>query len=112
MKELETRATEAASTFLRRRGYAVLETGWESEAGTADIVAEDGDALVSVRVQVRLGAGSAFPAGGGASERTEREGVALVYLAEYIKLFRLLRGMGPAELARRKVNSPPPCRSA
>ena len=86
MKELETRATEAASTFLRRRGYAVLETGWESEAGTADIVAEDGDALVFVRVRVRWGAGSAFPAEGGASERDECERVALAYLAEYGKV--------------------------
>lgn len=32
MKELKTSAVQAASRFLSRRGYDVLETGWESTA--------------------------------------------------------------------------------
>ena len=60
MKELKVSATQAASRFLSRRGYDILATSWKSKAGTADIV-ERRDA----------------------AERTERELVALAYLAEY-----------------------------
>lgn len=60
MEELETRAVKAACRFFDRRGYDVLETGWECAAGTADIVAEDGDTLVFVKVRVRTGAEGFF----------------------------------------------------
>lgn len=81
MEEVKTSAAQAASRFLSHRGYDVLETGWKSEAGTADIVARDGDALVFARVSVRPGG---FPAEGrGALDRWGRERVALAYLAEH-----------------------------
>lgn len=84
MKELKTSAVKAASRYLDRKGYTVLEVGWKSEAGEADVVAKDGDALVFVKVRARTGAKAGFPAeGNGAAERAEREKVALAYLAEY-----------------------------
>ena len=81
MKELKERATEAVSRFLDRRGYIVLETNWKSEAGTADIVAEDGCRLVFVKVSARDGAASGLPV-----ERhgaAEREKVTLAWLAKH-----------------------------
>ena len=84
MKELKTNAVQAASRFLSRRGYDVLATGWKGAEGTADIVAKDGEALVFVKVRARSGAESGFPSERrDAAERTERELVALAYLAEY-----------------------------
>lgn len=84
MKELKTSAVQAASRFLSRRGYDVLATGWKGKAGTADIVAKDGEALVFVKVRARSGAESGFPSERrDAAERTERELVALTYLAEH-----------------------------
>ena len=56
MKELKVSATQAASRFLSRRGYDILATSWKSKAGTADIVAKDGEALVFVKVRARSGA--------------------------------------------------------
>ncbi len=50
MSNLSISATEAASRYLGHRGYTVLETGWTCPAGTADIVAKDGDTIVFVDV--------------------------------------------------------------
>lgn len=84
MEELKTRAAKAASRFLDRRGYAVLEAGWASEAEAGDIVAQDGDTLVFVKVRARTGAATGFPAEAhGEVERAERELLALAYLAEH-----------------------------
>lgn len=84
MEELKMRAAKAASRFLDRRGYAVLEAEWDSEAETGDIVAQDGDTLVFVKVNARTGAETGFAAEPrGEAERTERELLALAYLAEH-----------------------------
>lgn len=84
MEELEMRAAKAVCMFLSRRGYDVLETGWECAAGTADIVAEDCNTLIFVKVHARTGAESGFSSEPhGARERAERELVALAYLAEH-----------------------------
>ncbi len=82
MSSFDERAKQAAASFLRNRGYAVIEEGWASPAGTADIVAEDGGTLVFVDVKARRGADGGFaPEGVGAAERARRETVALAYLA-------------------------------
>ena len=61
MSNLKTKATKAASRFLERCGYDVLETGWKCAAGTTDIVAEDGDVLVFVDVSARDSIDRGFP---------------------------------------------------
>lgn len=46
MSNLNDKATKAASRYLEHRGYTVLETAWKCPAGTCDVIAEDGDAIV------------------------------------------------------------------
>lgn len=84
MSNLNTKATKAASCFLERRGYDVLETNWKCPAGTSDIVAEDGDVLVFVDVSARGSADRGFPTESCSQQaRTRREMVALAYLTEH-----------------------------
>ena len=84
MSNVKTKATKAASRFLERCGYDVLETGWKCAAGTTDIVAEDGDVLVFVDVSARDGIDRGFPTDSCSQEnRVRREMVALAYLAEH-----------------------------
>ena len=49
MEDLKTRGTMAASRFLSRRGYEVLEEGWRSGAGECEVIALDGDVLAFVK---------------------------------------------------------------
>ena len=82
MEDLKTRGTMAASRFLSRRGYEVLEEGWRSGAGECEVIALDGDVLAFVKVRVRSDAAKGFPVErGGACEREERERIAVDYLA-------------------------------
>lgn len=84
MSNLKTKATKAASRFLERCGYDVLETGWKCAAGTTDIVAEDGDVLVFVDVSARDSIDRGFPTESCSQEtRARREMVALAYLSEH-----------------------------
>lgn len=84
MSNLKTKATKAASRFLERCGYDVLETGWKCPAGTTDIVAEDGDMLVFVDVSARDNIDRGFPTESRSQEtRARREMVALAYLSEH-----------------------------
>lgn len=81
MKNLKTRGTMAASRFLCRQGYEVLEEDWQGDAGNCGIIALDGDTLVFVEVSIRSNAGKGFPAErSGAGERTRREAIAIEYL--------------------------------
>lgn len=84
MSNLKTKATKAASRFLERCGYDVLETSWKCPAGTTDIVAEDGDMLVFVDVSARDSIHCGFPTESRSQEtRARREMVALAYLSEH-----------------------------
>lgn len=73
MSNLNDKATKAASRYLEHRGYTVLETAWKCPAGTCDVIAEDGDAIVFVDVSERCNAGV----------RERREMVALAWFAEH-----------------------------
>ena len=61
MSNLNDKATKAASRYLEHRGYTVLETAWKCPAGTCDVIAEDGDAIVFVDVSARRDADKSFP---------------------------------------------------
>lgn len=52
MKNLHERAVEAASRFVERKGYEVLDRNWSCEgvAGRLDLVAMDEDAIVFIDV--------------------------------------------------------------
>lgn len=49
--ELQEKAVKAATRFIERKGYELLEAGWTSPEGTRiDLVANDEDALVFIDV--------------------------------------------------------------
>lgn len=84
MSNLSISATEAASRYLGHRGYTVLETAWTCPAGTADIVAKDGDIIVFADVSSRDSAERGFPSEScGKKARTKRESIAIAWLAEH-----------------------------
>ena len=84
MSNLSISATEAASRYLGHRGYTVLETGWTCPAGTADIVAKDGDILVFADVSSRDSVERGFPSESRSKKvRTQRENIAIAWLAEH-----------------------------
>ena len=47
-----------AREYLRRKGYAILESNWSTTFGELDIVAKRRDVLVFVEVKTRRGAGT------------------------------------------------------
>ena len=84
MSNLNDKATKAASRYLEHRGYTVLETAWKCPAGTCDVIAEDGDAIVFVDVSARRDADKGFPTERcSAGVRERREMVALAWFAEH-----------------------------
>lgn len=84
MSNLNDKATKAASRYLEHRGYTVLETAWKCPAGTCDVIAEDGGAIVFVDVSARRDGGKGFPTERcGAGVRERREMVALAWFAEH-----------------------------
>lgn len=84
MSNLNEKATQAASRYLKHRGYTVLETAWKCPAGTCDVIAEDGDAIVFVDVSVRRDADKGFPSERcNAGVRERREMIALAWFAEH-----------------------------
>ena len=91
MKDLKERAIKATKLFLERRGYEVIETGWECPAGAIDVVATDDEALVFVEVSVRDAAEGGFPEGSGPKDRGRRETAVIAYLADHEGVDRPVR---------------------
>ena len=61
-----------------------METGWTCPAGTADIVAKDGDTIVFADVSSRDSAERGFPSDSRTKKtRTKRENIAIAWLAEH-----------------------------
>lgn len=56
--EVNAKSVEASKTFLRRRGYEILDP----DPVGCEIVAKEGDCIVFVRVFARSGAETGFPA--------------------------------------------------
>lgn len=84
MDNLNARATEAATRFLIRQGYSVLDTNWSCPAGTASIVAESDSAIAFIDVNARGSAAKGFPPECRTEEeRTQRENIAIAWLAKH-----------------------------
>lgn len=84
MFELKQEAIKAASTFLTRRGYEVLETEWTSEdGGSIGVVALDEDTIVFCDVEARHGYDKGMPAEGGEASRQRMEINAARWLGEH-----------------------------
>lgn len=83
-QELGARGEEAATRFLRRRGYEIVERNWACFAGEADIVAIDGEVLVFAEVKTRRGIERGFPSEAVDRAKQERyERIALAYLRDH-----------------------------
>ena len=54
-KDLGDAAEERAVSFLKARGYAIVERNFRGKVGELDIVAKDGDTIVFVEVRSRSG---------------------------------------------------------
>lgn len=50
---LKQRGEDAATAYLNRSGFCVVERNWHCDAGVIDIVALDGDTIVLVDVKTR-----------------------------------------------------------
>lgn len=83
-KTLAMRGEEAAAQYLVKRGYEVIERDWECHAGTADIIARDGDTLVFAEVKTRTDLLSGFPSEAITKEKRQRyEKIACAYAADH-----------------------------
>lgn len=82
MNDLNAKAKQAAESFLSRRGYDILDDGWEDPSGIVDIVAREGDVLVFAKVTVTRDSSRGFPRERSDEDcRAAREASALAYLA-------------------------------
>lgn len=80
---ITARGEDAAAAYLTRRGYEILQRDWEGAAGSMDIIARDGDALVFVDVAVEASVTKGFPGEPLTRESRERaEKVAAAYVAD------------------------------
>ena len=79
--KLNERAVISASWYLRKHDYVILDTDWECNFGTIDIVALDEDCLVFVDVKCRASIANGFPEEVITKKmRTRFENIALAYL--------------------------------
>ncbi len=51
--ELGALGEEAASQYIRRRGYRILERNYRNRTGEIDIIAQDGQVIVFIEVKTR-----------------------------------------------------------
>ncbi len=83
-KELGKRGENAASKFLYKRGYEIVERNWKCKFGEADIIARDGNTIVFVEVKTRSGLEHGFPSEAiDEKKRNRYERIAMTYLANY-----------------------------
>lgn len=80
--ELQEKAVKAATRFIERKGFELLETGWESPEGTTvDLIATDEDALVFIDVTATEYGEGGFE--GGKVSRADFEIAAAGWLASH-----------------------------
>ena len=79
--KLQERAIQAATRFVERRGYEVLDEGWVPEGAERgiDIVAQDDETIVFI--EVTANDGDAF--GGEHAEREQLESLAAKWLGQH-----------------------------
>ena len=78
--ELQEKAVKAATRFVERKGFELLETGWTSPEGTQiDLIASDEDTLVFIDVTATEYGEGGFE--GGKVKRSDLEIAAAAWLA-------------------------------
>lgn len=82
--ELGKRGEEAATCFLERREYEILDRNWKCIAGEADIVALQDDTLCFIEVKTRKDAQKGFPSEAvDTRKRSHYERIAACYLKDH-----------------------------
>lgn len=82
--ELGKRGEEAATRFLERREYEILDRNWKCIAGEADIVALQDDTLCFIEVKTRKDAQKGFPSEAvDTRKRSRYERIAACYLKDH-----------------------------
>ncbi len=82
--ELGKRGEEAATCFLERREYEILDRNWKCIAGEADIVALQDDTLCFIEVKTRKDAQKGFPSEEvDTRKRSRYERIAACYLKDH-----------------------------
>lgn len=82
--ELGKRGEEAATCFLERREYEILDRNWKCIAGEADIVALQDDTLCFIEVKTRKDAQKGFPSETvDTRKRSRYERIAACYLKDH-----------------------------
>mgnify|MGYP002564365002 FL=1 len=82
--ELGKRGEEAATCFLQRREYEILDRNWKCIAGEADIVALQDDTLCFIEVKTRKDAQKGFPSEAvDMRKRSRYERIAACYLKDH-----------------------------
>lgn len=85
-EDMERRGLKAAVRFLERRGYGILDKGWSSEFGIADIVADDDGTVVFVHVATKTMGQGLLPDSSCGMDRPLCEAVAADYLGAHMGL--------------------------
>lgn len=84
-KKLGKRGEEAATAFLIKHGYEIIERNWTCFAGEADIICRFDKTLVFVEVKTRKGIDHGFPSEHvDKSKRNKYEKIALAYISENV----------------------------
>lgn len=82
-RELGKKGEDAATKFLLRRGYKIVERNWRCPAGEADIIAFDGSTLVFVEVKTRSDIDKGYPEEAITKEKRARyERISAYYLRD------------------------------
>jgi len=83
-QEVGDRGEAAAVQYLIRKGFEIRDRNWKCQAGEADIIAEDEDALVFVEVKTRANCEHGFPEEAVDEKKRKRyEKIASYYLKDY-----------------------------
>lgn len=78
------RGEDAAARYLDRRGYDIVARNWICDAGEADIIARDGDAVVFVEVKTRSNCDKGMPEEAVNDEKRARyEKIAAYFLSDF-----------------------------
>lgn len=54
-QQVGRKGEEAASEYLKKQGYSIIETNYRSKLGEIDIIARDGNMVVIVEVRTKTG---------------------------------------------------------
>ncbi len=77
-------ALSAPRRLLIRRGFEILDIGWECDAGTVDVVAHDDNTLVFAEVKTRAAANKGFPDEAVTRAKRDRnERIAMAFIADF-----------------------------